>query len=143
MEPKKTRQKENDITNGKVFKAKYGTCDEEIPKVLYLNVKTKVQPIQQKTTYASDVRNVKKLFGEYINGYFAKTDKFSNKFIYSCDVSENNMKFGRKSNVKYEVILKPTEIRKFDEYSDDMRELSETLSNELYRIMDGNEFEIG
>ena len=140
---KKNNQKENDITTGEIFKSKYGTFNVDNPKVLYLNVKAKVQPLDKKTNYAHDIKKVKSLFGEYVEGFFRNENKkFSDKFIYSCDVSENNITFGKKSNLKYEVLVKPIESKQFDDYTEDMTELSNTLSSGLSRIMMEHQFEV-
>lgn len=139
---KKFNQKEIDITTGDIFKSKYGTFDKDNPKVLYLNVKAKVKPLDKKNNYANDIKKVKIQFGEYIDNYFKNTETYSKNFIYSCDVSENNVSFGKKSNLKYEVLVRPVEKKNFDDYSDDMKQLSETLSNKLHQIMETNQFQV-
>lgn len=139
---KKFNQKEIDITIGNIFKAKYGTFDKDNPKVLYLNVKAKVKPLDKKTNYANDIKKVKAKFGEYVEHYFKSTEVYSKNFIYSCDVSENNITFGKKSNLKYEVLVRPVTKKDFEDYSDDMKALSETLSSSLHEIMADNQFEI-
>lgn len=125
-----------------VFKAKYGTFDKENPKVLYLNAKAKVIPINKKTNYASDIRHVKRQFDEYINTFFRDTDKYSQNFIYSCDVSEENITFGKKSNLKYEVLVRPLVPKTIDEYMPDMVELSDTFSMKLSQFMVEGAFEV-
>jgi hypothetical protein len=83
------------------------------------------------------------LLKEYVEGFFRNENKkFSDKFIYSCDVSENNITFGKKSNLKYEVLVKPIEVKQFDDYTEDMTELSNTLSSGLSRIMMEHQFEV-
>lgn len=139
---KKFNQKEVDITTSNIFKTKYGTFDKDNPKVLYINVKAKVKPLNRKNNYASDIKKVKTQFGEYIENYFKETEIYSKNFIYSCDVSENNITFGKKSNLKYEVLVRPVEVKLFDEYSNDMKELSNTISENLFNIMSNNQFEV-
>lgn len=139
---KKFNQREIDITTGDIFKSKYGTFDKDNPKVLYLNVKAKVKPLNKKNNYANDIKKVKIQFGEYIDGYFKTTETYSKNFIYSCDVSENNISFGKKSNLKYEILVRPVEVKLFDEYSNDMKELSDAISEKLFNIMSNNQFEV-
>ena len=98
--------------------------------------------LYRKNNYANDIKKVKIQFGEYIDNYFKNTETYSKNFIYSCDVSENNVSFGKKSNLKYEVLVRPVEKKNFDDYSDDMKQLSETLSNKLHQIMETNQFQV-
>lgn len=139
---KKTSQKEVNITTSNIFKAKYGTFDKDNPKVLYLNVKAKVKPLHKKNNYSHDIKGVKRQFDECIENYFKTTENYSRNFIYSCDVSENNITFGKKSNLKYEVLVKPNTVKEFDDYADDMKKLSNTLSESLFRIMETFQFEV-
>lgn len=124
------------------FKSLYGTFDKEKPSVLYLNAKAKVEPLDKKTTYAKDVKHVKKVFAEYLKDFFASTDKYSKNFIHSCEMSEDNMVFGKKSNVKFEVLVKPVVKKKFDEYLGDMEELSTVFSEKLSEIMETNKLHV-
>lgn len=142
MAEKTTGQKEREIPCITTFKARYGTFAIENPRVLYLNVKAKVKPSQKKANYANDVKKAKKAFDDYVEGFFKDNRKYSDRFIYTCDVSENNIMFGRTSNLKYEILVKPIELKSFDDYSDDMRELSETLSSKLWQIMQDNHFDV-
>lgn len=145
MEKKKNYSKEIDITGkNSTFITKFGTFEENLPKVVYIHAKAKVLPMTNKKNYSNDIKTVKDSFSEYVEDFFKKEEntKYSDKFLCSCDVSENSIVFGKKSNLKYEVLVKPLQPRRLEEYTDDMKELSTLLSNQLESFMNNEGFKV-
>ena len=66
MSDVKQTSKKYTIKCGDIFKTEYGVLDKKNPSVLYLTGKAKVQPLDKKTTYASDIKNVKSVFDKFI-----------------------------------------------------------------------------
>lgn len=135
-------QQEIDISSNKVFRTKYGTFDSGIPNVLYISVKVRFMPINNQKSYNSEIQNVKSVFDDYVKEFFQENKTFSDEYLFSLFLSDNNPSFGKKSNARYEVLVKPKEKRTFDNHTDIMRDLSNTFSNKLSDVMLQNGFQV-
>lgn len=140
MDKKNVKQKEYDIDNNTVFKTKFGTFDKDKPSVIYLNARAKLKPTIKKTNYAPDIKRIKNGFDKFVSEMLSKDKNFGDKFLFSCDVSENNLSFSKKSHIKYEVLVKPVERKNLIDYSETMSILSKDITEKLIEIMQENNF---
>lgn len=142
MSDVKQTSKKYTIKCGDVFKTEYGVLDKKNPSVLYLTGKAKVQPLDKKTTYAPDIKNVKSVFDKFITSIMDGNALFKTKYLYSLDLTENCISYTKKSNIKYTILLMPVEIKKTGEYMNDMTVLGTNISTKLTELMTTKGFSV-
>lgn len=138
----KPKQKEYPVVTGSGFTTIYGCFDVENPKTLYIQSKAKITPLEDKRNYAEEIRNIKSSFVATVSQFFEKTSAFSSQHLCTCDVSENNIAFGKISNLKYEVVVRPLEKKMLKEYYDDVHYLTEYLCSNLKEEVEMKNFQI-
>lgn len=129
------------IDCGEHFKTEYGILNKKKPDVVYITGKAKVQPLEKKNTYASDIKDVKNAFESFLPSV-VNNSTFKEKYLYSFDVTENSMSYHKKSNIKYTLLLVPKTIRETNEYMDEMVRIGTEISSKLNELMDNGGFEI-
>jgi len=123
------------------FKSTYGTFNRNIPNVIYINGKTKVKPIVEKTDYSMDSRNIKKSFTNFVDKTVKDNDTFFDEYICTCDVSENGLEYGKRSNLKYSVFLKPKELKPIEDYLSVISNFNATVTSFLSEELNERGFE--
>ena len=123
------------------FKSTYGTFNRNTPNVIYINGKTKVKPIIEKTDYSVDSRNIKKSFTNFVDKTVKDNDIFFDEYICTCDVSENGLEYGKKSNLKYSVFLKPKELKPIEDYLSVISNFNATVTSFLSEELNERGFE--
>ena len=101
-----------------------------------------MQPLVKKTTYASDIKNVKSVFDKFITSIMDGNTLFKTKYLYSLDLTENCISYTKKSNIKYTILLMPVEIKKTGEYMNDMTALGTNISTKLTELMTTKGFSV-
>ncbi len=142
MSDLKKTSKKYTIKCGDIFKTEYGVLDKKNPNVLYLTGKAKVQPLDKKTTYASDIKSVKTVFDNFITSLMSSNTLFKSKYLYTLDLTENSISHTKKSNIKYTLLLMPVDIKKTGEYMNDMTTLGTDISVKLTELMSSKGFSI-
>lgn len=123
-------------TKEKHFEVKFGEFGKTAPDVLSITIKAKVKPVDRKTNYSKDVKKLKTEFEESLKTIFSDNDFFSKDFLFTISMSENNITYGKASNVKCEILLK--QKKRVDD--GEMKCISEAILEKISLIMDGNRF---
>lgn len=126
--------KEFTIQNRSCFKTMCGSLDKENPNVIYIKGRAKIHPIFECKSYAPYVRKVKESVGEFVKETFKSHGLFNEKFIFSCDVSENNLSTKKISNIRYELFIRPFDIKPVREYTQELTEISDSIEDILFTI---------
>lgn len=118
------------------MKIKYGTLDRNNPEIVYIRTKARITPIVKKKEYNDGVTSVKETFEKLVKSVVRNNSYFEDKHICSIEISENGIAFGKKSHIKYDVYVKPKEIKKLDEHETEIKSMvfifNENLSNSLF-----------
>lgn len=118
------------------MKIKYGTLDRNNPEIVYIRTKARITPTVKKKEYNDGVASVKESFEKLVKSVVRNNGYFEDKHICSIEISENGIAFGKKSHVKYDVYVKPKEMKKLDEHETEIKNIvfifNENLSNSLF-----------
>jgi len=120
----------------KHFEVKFGEFGKTAPDVLSITIKAKVKPVDRKTNYSKDVKKIKADFEESLKTIFSDNEFFSKDFLFTISMSENNITYGKASNVKCEILLK--QKARVDDM--EMKIISEAILKKISLIMDGSRF---
>lgn len=129
MDTQKRVAKQYLIVNEKNIRVNYGTTDKKNPSVIYTRAKGSVKPFKKKRTYVTDIQDLKKEFKTFVKERVnllpsLKTDKL----LCSIDITENGLSFNKKGHMRYEIFIKPSEIKQLEEYEEDVRILTEEIN---------------
>ena len=134
--------KEFTIQNRSCFKTMCGSLDKENPNVIYIKGRAKIQPVFECKSYTPYVKQVKESVGKFVQETFKSHGVFNKKFIFSCEVSENNLSTRKISNIRYELFIRPFEIKPVREYTNELTEISNSIEDILLTITDTGLFVI-
>ncbi len=124
------------ITNEENIRVNYGTTDRKTPSVIFARAKGNVEPFENKKTYASDIQDLKKYFKDLTRKKINKLDILkSEKMLCNIDVAENGLSFGRKGHMRYEIFIKPSQVKKLEEYESDIKELTNEINTEIRNFL--------
>ena len=123
-------------TKEKYFEVKFGEFGKTAPDVLSITIKAKVKPVDRKTNYSKDVKKIKTEFEESLKTIFSDNEFFSRDFLFTISMSENNITYGKASNVKCEILLK----KKTRVENKNIEEASNEITTNISSIMNENHF---
>ena len=75
------------------------------------------------------------MFEKNVRNETLKLHAFEDKHIFSIEISENGIAYGKKSHVKYDVYIKPKVIKPLKEYDNDILRLSYTFNYNLKELL--------
>lgn len=117
------------------IKSKYGTLDKNNPEVVYIRSRASITPSIKKKDFSDDVISLKKVFLNNVKTLITINNIFENKHLCNIEVSEKGLEYGKKSHIKFDVYLKPKEIKPIMEYYEDIKELSTVFNENLMGIL--------
>ena len=147
----KTKEKNNVRTSKEIklttdpslkIKSKYGVLDKNKPDILYLRSKANVTPFVNRKDFQKVISNIKKELGKYVKDIVLEFGKYESNFIFTIDISENGITYGKKSHLKYDLYVKPMCKKEFIAYKEDMHHLSYLIGKQLSRLLYDNGIEI-
>lgn len=121
------------------IKIKYGTLDKNNPEIIYIRSKARITPTIKKKDYNDSVSIIKKEFIKNVKTIVKSYSKFEGKHICSLEMSDNGIAFGKKSYIKYDVYVKPKEIKKIDEYENDIKNMISDVDIMLNHLLEIND----
>lgn len=90
------------------FITKYGyNGNNKIPEVIYLRTKAKITPLKKSFSYEKELDKVKENFNDFLLEEIENNPNFDKKFLFNIDISSKSVKYGKISNVRYDIYLKP------------------------------------
>ena len=136
MSKQKRVAKQYLIINEKNIRVNYGTTDRKTPSVIFARAKGSVEAVENKKTYAPDIQDLKKYFKNLIKRKINTFEALkSEKMLCNIDVAENGLSFGRKGHLRYEVFIKPSQVKKLEEYESEMKKLANDVNNEIHDFL--------
>lgn len=141
MKEKRTNR-EYDIITDSSFKIKYGTLNKKILDTIYIISKIKIRPIHKNNDYSEIAIKIKKNISDYAKKIIIENNNLDNKFIYNCEMSENNLSVKKYSKFKYELYLIPKSKKQLIDYYNEIKELCEIINLFVMEQFTKNDFEV-
>lgn len=135
---KNDRGREIRLTNTGKFNVKYGSLDKICPEVMYIRAKTKVKPFVKKGDYSKDILFMKNDFIKSVSDIIRHDKNFQDTHICYFDTNENGMMYDKNSYIKYDVFIKPINIRHINEYEKQVCDLVNAFNSKLTSLLEKN-----
>lgn len=131
----KRTSKEYFITKNSFIKTKYGTLNKHNPEVLYVRSKTKLNALENKKDYKSDLDDIGLNFKKYVKTLINNTNLF-NKYICIIETPEKGIVFNKLSHLKYDLYLHPKIIKDLLLYEREINYIVTNANNKLKELCD-------
>ena len=116
---------------------KYGTLDKNSPDVLFIRFKGKIIPTIIKNDYTKEIVELKTEFNSIVKNVILNyCDIFDcNKYLCNIEVSEKGVTYKKGSYIKFDVFVRPNEIKDIMCYEDVITRMSIEINNEIINIL--------
>lgn len=92
--------------NHELFKIKIGTTNKINPKVIYIEGRTFIQPLNDKSSYSVELTGIKRGFNRIIQSFIDSDDLFSKKYILDFQVAQSGISVTKRSFLSFQFLLK-------------------------------------
>ena len=92
--------------NHDLFKIKIGTTNKINPKVIYIEGRTFIQPLNDKSSYSVELTGIKRGFNKIIQNFIDSDDLFSKKYILDFQVAQSGISVTKRSFLSFQFLLK-------------------------------------
>jgi hypothetical protein len=92
--------------NHELFKIKIGTTNKINPKVIYIEGRTFIQPLNDKSSYSVELTGIKRGFNKIIQNFIDSDDLFSKKYILDFQVAQSGISITKRSFLSFQFLLK-------------------------------------
>ena len=92
--------------NHELFKIKIGTTNKINPKVIYIEGRTFIQPLNDKSSYNVELTGIKRGFNKIIQNFIGSDDLFSKKYILDFQVAQIGISVTKRSFLSFQFLLK-------------------------------------
>lgn len=116
---------------------KYGTLDKNSPDVLFIRFKGKIIPTIIKNDYSKEIVELKTEFNSIVKNVILKyCDIFDcNRYLCNMEVSEKGITFKKGSYIKFDIFLKPNEIKDIILYKNIMEKIANEINYEIINTL--------
>ena len=132
---RKTKQIKLNIMDN--LSVKYGTLDKNSPDVLFIRFKGKIIPTIIKNDFLKEIVKLKAEFDKIIKDILINyCDIFDCKrYLCNIEVSEKGVTYKKGSYIKFDVFVRPNEIKDIMCYEDVITRMSIEINNEIINIL--------
>ena len=132
---RKTKQIKLNIMDN--LSVKYGTLDKNSPDVLFIRFKGKIIPTIIKNDFSKEIVELKAEFDKIIKDIIINyCDIFDCKrYLCNIEVSEKGVTYKKGSYIKFDVFVRPNEIKDITYYEDVITRMSIEINNEIINIL--------
>ena len=132
---RKTKQIKLNIMDN--LSVKYGTLDKNSPDVLFIRFKGKIIPTIIKNDFLKEIVQLKAEFDKIIKDILINyCDIFDCKrYLCNIEVSEKGVTYKKGSYIKFDVFVRPNEIKDIMCYEDVITRMSIEINNEIINIL--------
>lgn len=123
--------RENLIASKKGFKTTVGSTTKK-SSVVYIKMTAKITPTEKRDDYGECARRIKETFKRETEKIVWNSPDFLDEHICVADMSEESVKFGRRSFVKYAVYVKLHDGRN----KDCVEKLASTLNDTIEKLLE-------
>lgn len=89
-----------------LFKIKIGTTNKISPKVIYVEGRTFIQPLNDKENYTKELTSIKRNFNRIIQNFIDADNLFSKKYILDFQVAQSGISPLKRSFLSFQFLLK-------------------------------------
>ncbi len=89
-----------------LFKIKIGTTNKISPKVIYVEGRTFIQPLNDKESYTTELTSIKRNFNRIIQNFIDADNLFSKKYILDFQVAQSGISPLKRSFLSFQFLLK-------------------------------------
>ena len=104
----------NDDANP-LFRTIIGTLDRYNPSVIYIRSKTCVHRNGEGSPVKEAPCKIRDMFTSTVKEMIRRDDRLENRHICTIEMSDRGIESGKKTNVKYDIYIKPSESTSFDD----------------------------
>lgn len=132
---RKTKQIKLNIMDN--LSVKYGTLDKNSPDVLFIRFKGKIIPTIIKNDFSKEIVELKTEFNNIIKNIILNYgDIFDcNRYLCNMDVSEKGVTYKKGSYIKFDVFVRPNEIKDIMCYENVITRMSIEINNEIINVL--------
>lgn len=121
------------------FITRYGsTLEDSKPLVIYLRTKSKITPLVSKKDYSDEIAMIKSKFTDFVKKTVYSSKSVLDEYLFNIDITEKSIKYGKISNLKYDIYLKPTKLKSIEENKIRLKQLSIKLDKKLEKLLNTN-----
>lgn len=115
-----------------LFKLKIGTTNKIEPKVVYVEGRTFIQPLQEKDDYSVDITSIKRNFNKIIQKFVNSNDLFSQKYILDFQVAQSGISTLKRSFLSFQFLLR----QKNDNKILKLKDIKQKSENDIQNVLD-------
>lgn len=109
---------------------------EDIPEVVYIRVKLRINPLVKKKTYDEDIIWIKNRFEDYAKNIFNNLSYYNNEqYLFNVSVSSKSVKYGKNTHFHYDVFLKPLLQEDMNIHIERLKKLIYKLNQKLNKLL--------
>lgn len=124
------------------FNTKYGSTDKDNPEVIYLRSKVTFTPVEKKRLYSDEVKTVKGKVEKYMENIISSNVNFLERHILTVEMSEESVMYSKNSRIKYDLFLKPANMKPLEEHEEIIKNLNHTFNDMIKETLENNGFRI-
>lgn len=117
--------------NHELFKIKIGTTNKISPKVIYIEGRTFIQPLNDKSSYSAELTGIKRGFNKIIQNFIDSDDLFSKKYILDFQVAQSGISVTKRSFLSFQFLLKQKNEDKILKLKDVKQKTESNIQNIL------------
>lgn len=117
--------------NHELFKIKIGTTNKINPKVIYIEGRTFIQPLNHKSSYSVELTGIKRGFNKIIQNFIDSNDLFSKKYILDFQVAQSGVSVTKRSFLSFQFLLKQKNEDKILKLKDVKQKTESNIQNIL------------
>lgn len=119
---------------------KYGSTDRNNPSVIYIIVNTYISPKFLSDDYSEQIKNIKKNIKKRFSNNSTFSENYYSNNITNLEIYENNICFGKKTFLHFELFLKQKKVFKLKEISNELTDICFNICNAMEKIINEEEF---
>ena len=137
MKPKRTG-KQYLIINEKKIRVRYGVINRLNPSVIFIRAKGDVRPVVKLSAYGDIVAGFKRSFPEIIKKHVLKEEINPDKCLFNTEISDNSLVYNKPAHIRYEVFIKPVDIKPMEEYEEKMKNIATGINDDIKAYFNDN-----
>lgn len=110
------------------------TTTDQYPNVVFLRAKVMLTPNHEKKTHEEDILSLKMDFRKYAENLLNENCDYDKNYIFSVDVAEKSVKYGKTSHFHYDIFLKPKKEATLSEHAEKLKVVSDKMDHKLVEL---------
>lgn len=120
------------------IQTRYGATNKNNPEVVYIRTKARITPLSRRDDYSDAIVEIKASLARAIRDAIEDDSRLENRHITTVEISEKSITFGKKSNAKYDIFIKPVNKKGIDQYYGMVEGFMDTVNGTFERLLRDN-----